>query len=166
MGRAAKKWLVLATVTLLGVAARVGADEEKIPLDKVPKPVMDAVKAKFPDAKLTGAAKETEGGKTIFEVAFTFKGHKYEVECSADGAFVAIDKQLDAKELPKAITKTLEEKYPGAKYDVIEEVTKNDKIAEYEVELTTADKKKVEVVLDPFGKILKEEKKGEKKEGK
>jgi uncharacterized membrane protein YkoI len=145
------------------VSAAFAADEEKIDLEKVPKAVMDAVKAKFPDAKLTGAARETEGGKTIFEVAFTFKGHKYEVECSPDGKFVAIDKQIEAKDLPKAVAKALEEKYPQAKYKIIEEVTKNDKIAEYEVELTTADKKSVEVVLDPSGKILKEEKKEEKK---
>jgi hypothetical protein len=148
---------------VLGALAR--ADEEKLDLDKVPKPVMDAVKAKFPGAKLTGAAKETEGGKTIFEVAFTYKGHKYEVECSPDGKFVAIDKEIEAKDLPKAVAKALQEKYPNAKYNVIEEVTKDDKIAEYEIDLTTADKKSVEVVFDPSGKLLKEEKK-EKKEDK
>ena len=58
---------------------------------------------------------------------------------SPDGTWIAIDKQLDVKELPKAVAKTLEEKYPKAKYDVIEEVTKKEKIEYYEVELTTAD---------------------------
>jgi hypothetical protein len=137
--------------------------EEKLDLDKVPKAVMDAVKKKFPDCKVTGASKEKDGDKTVIEVAFTFKDHKYEVECTEDGKFIAIDKQLDAKELPKEILKTLEEKYPKAKYDMIEEVTKDDKIAEYEVELTTADGKKVEVILDTKGKVTKEEKKEEKK---
>jgi uncharacterized membrane protein YkoI len=155
----------LAAVAALGwlAVAVTRADEEKIDLDKVPKPVLDAVKAKFPDAKLTGASKETEDGKVIYEVAFTYKDHKYEVECLADGTFVAIDRQIDEKELPKEVAKALEEKYPKAKYDLIEEVTKKDKIEYYEVELTTADKKKVEVLVDPSGKILKEEKKEEKK---
>jgi uncharacterized membrane protein YkoI len=148
---------------LLAMVAGTRADEEKIDLKKVPKEVLEAVKAKFPGAKLTGAAKENEGGKTIYEVAFTYKDHKYEVECEPNGTVIAIDKQLDAKELPAAVAKTLGEKYPGAKYDMIEEVTKKDKIDSYEVELTTADKKKIEVLLDPSGKIIKEEKKEEKK---
>jgi uncharacterized membrane protein YkoI len=152
-----------AALGLTLIIAAVRADEEKIGLDKVPRPVLDAVKAKFPEAKLSGAAKETEGGKTIFEVAFTFKGHKYEVECNPDGTFVAIDKQIEATDLPAAVAKALKEKYPHAKYKVIEEVTKNDKIAEYEVELTTSDNKSVEVVFDPSGKLLKQEKKEEKK---
>jgi uncharacterized membrane protein YkoI len=57
---------------------------------------------------------------------------------------------------------------------VIEEVTKpdketkKDKLAYYEIELVTADKEEVEVVIDPDGKVVKtekKEKKEEKKEG-
>src|SRR5262249_38862157 len=139
--------------------------EEKVELDKVPKAVLDAVKAKFKDAKLTGATKEKgDDGKDIYEIAFTYKDHKYEAELKPDGTFIAIDRQLDFKELPKEVAKTLEEKYPKAKYEVIEEVTKNDKIEYYEIELTTADKKKIEVLIDPSGKVTKEEKKEEKKD--
>ena len=164
MSKFASGLIALAVVGLVASLATVRADEEKIDLDKVPKAVLDAVKAKFPDAKLTGASKEGEGDKVVYEVAFTFKEHKYEVECKADGTFIAIDKQIDAKDLPKEVAKTLEDKYPKAKYDVIEEVTKDGKIAEYEIELTTADKKSIEVVIDPAGKVTKEEKKGDKKE--
>jgi hypothetical protein len=148
-----------ALAALAVVAAGARGDEEKLPLDKVPEKVLDAVKKKFPDAKLTGASKETEDGKPIIEVEFTWKDHKYEAELTPDGEFIAIDKQIEAKELPAAVLKTLEEKYPKAKYDIIEEVTKKDKIAEYEIELTTADKKKVEALIAPDGAFLKEEKK-------
>jgi uncharacterized membrane protein YkoI len=154
-------WSV-AVLALVGLAGVAWAEEKKIPLNKVPKAVLDAVKAKFPGAKLTGASTETENNKVIYEVAFTYKDHKYEVECTPDGGFVAIDKQLDVKELPKEVAQTLKTKYPKAKYDVIEEVTKKDKIEYYEVELTTADKKKIEVLIDPAGKVLKEEKKEKK----
>ncbi len=153
-------------VVAIATIAFVRADEEKIDLEKVPKPVLDAVKAKFPDAKLTAAAKETDGDKVVYEVSFTFKDHKYEVECTPEGKFIAIDKQIEAKDLPKEVAKTLEDKYPKAKYNIIEEVTKDGKIAEYEIELTTADKKSIEVVIDPAGKVIKEEKKDEKKEEK
>lgn len=156
----AATWLPgVALIGLLVVAVGARADEEKIDLDKVPKPVMDAVKAKFPGAKLTGASKEKEGDKTIYEVAFTYKGSKYEVECEPNGKFVAIDREIEAKDLPKPVATALEGKYPKATYKIIEEVTKDDKIAYYEVELVTADKKGVEVQVDPSGKIVKEEKK-------
>jgi len=45
-------------------------------------------------------------------------------------------------------------------------VTKNDKIAEYEIELATADNKSVEVVIDPAWEGIegREEEKEEKKD--
>jgi uncharacterized membrane protein YkoI len=157
--RVATGWLFGALFGTMILASPLRADEEKVPLDKVPKAVVDAVKKKFPDVKLGEASKEKEDGKTIYELAFTYKDSKYEVECEEDGTIVAIDKQIEAKELPKEVAKALEEKYPKATYKVIEEVTKKDKIAMYEVELVTADKKEIEVQVDPAGKILKEEKK-------
>jgi uncharacterized membrane protein YkoI len=152
-------WLCVAMFGAIVAATSVRADEEKVPLDKVPKAVMDAVKKKFPDVKVTETSKEKEDGKTIYELAFTYKDYKYEVEFEEDGTIVAIDRQIEAKELPKEVAKALEEKYPKATYKLIEEVTKKDKIEMYEVELVTADKKEIEVQVDPKGKILKEEKK-------
>ena len=61
MRRFGSSLLVAAALVVLSAVAVVRADEEKIELDKVPKPVLDAVKKKFPDAKLTGAAKEKDG---------------------------------------------------------------------------------------------------------
>jgi hypothetical protein len=171
------RWLgmALSLALMAGVVARAEdkkADkkdepkEEKIALDKVPKVVLDAFKAKFPEGKLTGASIETEEGKKIYELLFTFKDHKYEMELEPNGTIIAIDKILDEKELPEAVAKTLAAKYPKAKFNMIEEVTKKDKIEYYEVDLTTADKVHVEVLVDPSGKITKEEKKEPKKEDK
>jgi uncharacterized membrane protein YkoI len=135
------------------------ARAEKIKLNRVPKAVLDAVMKTFPDAKLKEAAREAEGGETFYELSFTFKDHRYDVECTPRGVFRKIERQLAAKELPKEVSKLLDEKYPRAKLNEILEVTKNDKIEYYEVALVTSDKSEVEVQLDPKGKILKEEKK-------
>jgi uncharacterized membrane protein YkoI len=161
------RWLPgIALFGFLLVALGARADEEKVPLDKVPKVVLDAVKAKFPGVELKQASKETEGGKTIFELAFTYKNYKYEVECEPNGKIIAIDRVIEAKELPKPVAKALADKYPKATYKLIEEVTKDDKVVNYEVELVTADKKAFEVLLDPSGKIVKEEEKKVKEEKK
>jgi hypothetical protein len=155
------RYLVSAAVlvALFALAAKTSAGEKDIPLDKLPKAVVDAFKAKFPGAKLTKAVEEKDdAGKPMFELGFTFKGYKYEVELQPDGTFIAIDKQIDFKELPKAVAKTLVDKYPKATYKIIEEVTKKDKVEYYEIALVTVDNVTFEVLVDPSGKTLKEEK--------
>src|SRR5581483_11380009 len=67
--------LWLAVATLVGLPA-LGArgDEEKVPLDKAPRPVLEAVKGRFPDAKVSGVTREKEDGKTVYEVTIKDKG--------------------------------------------------------------------------------------------
>jgi len=158
MRTVARRLSCVAVMCLLVLTTSARA--EKIELDQVPKAVLDAVKTKFPDAKLTESARESECGETFYELSFTYKDHRYDVECTPEGGFRKIEKHLAAKELPKEVAKVLEEKYPRARLNEILEVTKKDKIEYYEVALVTADKSEVEVQIDPKGKILKEENKG------
>jgi uncharacterized membrane protein YkoI len=159
-----------AAVTMLVLSATVGrAGEEKIPLDKVPKAVLDAVKAKFPKGELKSAEKEVEDGKTLYEIALQNNGQKVEVTVTPEGKVAGVEKVIDARDLPKAVTETLEAKYPKATHKKIEEVIEfkdgEEKPAVYEVLLVTADNKKFEVVLTAEGKITKvEDKNKEKKE--
>ena len=132
------------------------AEEEKVPLDKLPKAVTVAVKAKFPDAELKSAEKEEEDGQTIFEVSLKSKGSDYDVSLTPEGQIIEIEKTIAAKDLPAAVVKGLDQKYPKATIKLAEEISKDNK-TNYEVIIETADKKKLEVVLDPTGKILKEE---------
>ncbi|MBI1917520.1 MAG: PepSY-like domain-containing protein [Planctomycetes bacterium] len=156
-------WLALAVTLGLAEARTARADEEKVPLDKVPKEVMDAVKGRFPGAKLLGASKEKEDGKTVYEISLTYKNHHHDVTVQPDGKVLGIERELPAKDLPKAVAEALAAKYPKATYKTVEELLKGDgKLKGYEVLLVTAEKKTLEVVLDPDGKVLKEEKKGKK----
>jgi uncharacterized membrane protein YkoI len=166
------RWLTTGLVAsaalgLLVLAVAVSADEEKVPLDKVPKAVIKAVKARFPDATLTKAEKETEDGKTVYEIAIKNKKQNIEVTLTPDGTIVEIEKQIAAKDMPKTVLKALEDKYPKATYKMIEEVIKvkdkEEKLAYYEVLLVTAEKKKLEVSVTPEGKISKEEDKAKEK---
>src|SRR5207248_1247229 len=52
--------LAMATVAVLVLAAAARTDEEKVPLDKVPKAVLDSAKKRFPKAEVKGASKEGE----------------------------------------------------------------------------------------------------------
>lgn len=174
MGRAVI-WLgggmALGLLLLVAVArSQEEQQEEKVPLDKVPKPVMEAVKARFKDAKVTGASKETEDGKLVYEVTIKDKNQNIDVTLTPEGEILEIEKEIAAKDLPKVVAKALADKYPKATYKIVEEIfkveKKQEKLAYYEVLLTTADKKRLEVQVTAEGKIVKEEKGGSDKDNK
>jgi hypothetical protein len=166
------RYLATAVVALILMAVPVRADEEKVPLDKLPKAVLEAAKKRFPKAEVVGASKETEKGKTLYEVELKESGKTIDVTLTPEGVITGIEKQIDAKELPKAVMEALEKKYAKATYKTVEAVysVKDGKetLDYYEVLLVTAEKKEYEVQLFPDGKIKEEEekKKEEKKKDK
>lgn len=160
----------LGTVIVMGVLGQAVAaqnSEEAVPLDKVPKPILEAVKVRFKDAVLTEAAKETENGKTVYEVTIKDKGQIIDVTLTPAGEIIMIEKTISAKALPKTVTTALENKYPKATFKIVEEIFKvagkQEKLAYFEVLLTTTDKKAYEVQLAPDGKILLVEDKSKEK---
>jgi uncharacterized membrane protein YkoI len=150
--------LLLVTACLV---ARDDEKEERVSLDKVPEAVLKAVKAKFKDAELVSAQTEKAQGKLIYEINLKEKGYAIDVSVTPEGKIVSIEKTIPIKDLPRPVTEAIRKKYPKAEYKIVEEITE-DRKATYEVLLVTEDKKKVEVVLDRDGKILKEEPKDEK----
>jgi hypothetical protein len=145
--------LGLAIVT----AALVGAGEEKIPLDKLPKPVVNAVKKKFPKAEWAGAVKSTADGPTTYEVTLKAGGGLgIDVTVNADGNITQIERELAVKDLPTPVGDAFAAKYPKVSVKRIEELVKVDKIISYEMLIETAAKKTLEVYFDPAGKFLEE----------
>jgi uncharacterized membrane protein YkoI len=156
-----RTWSLAVGLALLAGLTAARADEgkeEKVPLDKLPRAVVDAVKAKFPGAELVSAEKEKEDGKDVYEVAIKFKDHNIEVTLTPEGKILSIEKEITLKDLPRAVAAALEARYPRADIKKVEEIDK-DGVISYEVLLVTADKKKLEVTFDPKGKVLEEEKK-------
>src|SRR5438105_57499 len=103
-----------AVVAFLCVAGPARADEEKVPLEKVPKAVMETVKKRFPDAKIVEASTEKEDGKTVYEITVKDGGKNVDVTLTADGVMTLIEKEIDAKDVPKVVTEAVEAKYPKA----------------------------------------------------
>lgn len=167
--RSAHALVAVAVAVLLSTSA--GADEhkgKKIDSDKLPKAVADALKAKFPNAKITECHEEKDGAKVTYDVDFTVDNRKYEAEMTADGTITEWEKEIDAKNLPKAVADAITKKYPNATIKEAEEVYApkggKDELKGYEVDVTTADKKEMELMIAADGRILKEdEAKKEKK---
>jgi hypothetical protein len=149
----------LAGAFLLDGGAR--ADEAKVPLDKLPRPVVEAVKKRFPKAELVEGSKETTKDKTEYEVTVKNKGQKIDITLTPEGAILGLEKEIAAKDLPKAVAATLKEKHPKAVYKIIEEVIKvkdgKETFAYYEVLLQTAANQTLEVLIGADGKIMAQE---------
>jgi hypothetical protein len=160
--------VVASAVVLACSIGNVRADEEKIPLDKLPKAVAETVKKRFPKAEQLEASKETENGKTEYEVTIKDSGKKIDVTVAPDGTLLGIEKEIAVKDLPKSVTAGIEVKYPKATLKSAEEVIKvkegKEKLEYYEVIIETTDKKTVEVEVLADGKIKKTEDKTSKKD--
>jgi uncharacterized membrane protein YkoI len=156
----------LSLCALFGLAmpaliARAEEKAEKITPDKLPQKVKDAMQARFPGLEYTSVEKETMDGKVVYDIELKWKGRKYEADIQEDGTLIEVEKEVDLKDTPKAVLAIVEEKYPKSKIlDVMEvnKVTgKEEKPIHYEITLTTADGKKVEVIVSLDGKTIKEE---------
>ena len=148
--------LAILSISLLAGGA-AWANAQKIEIKDLPKPVLAAVMAKFPAAKVAEAAKEEEHGKTIYEVAIKDHDKAIDLAVSAQGKILEVETEIAARELPVAVTAALNAKYPKAKIKKAEEVVKYEGDEEektFEVVMAAPGMEDVEVKLSPKGKIL------------
>jgi hypothetical protein len=166
MTRTIVKRMATIAITLVLCASVLAADDKekkdaKISLDKVPKAVMDAIKVRFPDAEIRSVEKEEEDGKVIYDVELKHKGRKYEMDIQEDGTILEIEKEILSKDVPEAVTKAVEARYPKSTIKEVMEVNtvkdKKETPDHYEVTLETAEKKTVEVIVSLDGKSVKTE---------
>lgn len=145
----------LAVLAAASFSPAARADEENVPLDKVPAAVMKAVKDKFPKAEIKEASKEVEDGVSKFEVALKDAGRNVDMTMKEDGTVLEVEKEIAEADLPKAVADAFKAKYPKGKLGMAEEVSKEGKTL-YELHFKDGEKTK-EAVYDPAGKLVEEE---------
>ncbi len=148
-------WGVVALAAPCGAAV---AEEVAVPLEQLPKAVVDVVKKQFPKAELIKAEQETEDDETEYEVTIRNDDRTIDVVVRYVVTIEALEKTISAQDLPAKATAALEQKFPKASYKKIEAVYEledgQEELEYYEVELETADKKEVEVKVKASGKII------------
>jgi preprotein translocase subunit SecD len=153
-------FMVVFAGLLLAQPAASAQEKNKPDLDKIPKKVMDTLRAKFPKAEIHKWTKEKEGNIVVYEIEFKQEGRKFEADIKEDGTIHNWEKEVAVKDLPDAVKKAVEKKYPKSTPKQIMEITAvrdgKDALEGYEIVLTTADKKDVEVTVAPDGKILED----------
>ena len=134
--------------------------ENDLQLNKIPQVVMDGLKAKFPKAEIHKWTEEKEGDIVIYDFEFTQEGWKFEADIKEDGSIYNWEKAIEVKDLPEAVMKSVEKKYPDANLKEIMMITAvsdgKDVLEGYEIVLETTDIKEIEVTVAPDGNILED----------
>jgi hypothetical protein len=152
--------LAVAAALALGLSAWAD-DDEKVPLEKVPAKVKDAVKAKYPKAEIVSAELGDVDGTKVYEFELKQGEKKWEASFTPGGKFHSSEEPVASEaDLPAKVKEGFRKKYPDAKVVSIEKETTGEGTAEkvvYEI-IIEKGKDKVEVQFDPEGKFIAEEK--------
>jgi uncharacterized membrane protein YkoI len=156
-----KSWkagTVAAMAIVGGFATTVFAKDREIKESEVPAAVMKAVNTRYPNAKPSKFATETEKGKPVYEVKLDVGGKSTEVSVAPDGTVVSEEQVIDVGELPDSVKSSFSaSSYAKAKILRVEKELKGG-TTRYEV-LVEDQSKKSEVVFDAGGKLVKHEEK-------
>jgi hypothetical protein len=138
------------------------------PAALLPAPILAAFKKSYPNATIRNASKETEDGKTVWEVESIDNNMARDLIYNPDGTVVEFEEQIEPSTLPAAVSATLKAKYPKATITKAEKLMKG-KAVTYEMALKDAAVPSIEIA--PDGKIApaakeKDEKEDDEKAGK
>ena len=123
-----------------------GAKAYKIAV-QLPAPVTAAFRKAYPQATIRGTSKETENGKTVYEVESVENGKARDLIYAADGAVIEIEEEMNPADLPAPVTAALTKLYPKAIVAVAERQTRGTMV-QYELQIKGAAKKSVAFMPD------------------
>jgi peroxiredoxin len=155
--------LALLAALILGVSTNASAEGKKEFTKKdLPAAVTSAFEKTYPKAAIKGVSKEKENNTTYYEIESIDGTTKRDLLFTADGTIAEIEESIEAKDIPEAVAKTLKSEYGKYTIEKSEKVMKGSD-TKYEF-VVKKGKKRMEIVLDGSGKVVKTEKKGSAKE--
>jgi uncharacterized membrane protein YkoI len=136
-------------------SVEVRADERPVKLKNLPKAVQQTVAEQSVGAKILGLSKETENGKTYYEVELMVNGHHRDVLIDSTGAVVETEEEIAIDQLSPAVKATIEKQAGKGKIGVIESITRNGQVTAYEAHIKTGGKSK-EIKVGTDGELIKD----------
>src|SRR5438132_1593749 len=86
----------------------VGYSQEiKIASKSLPAAVLQTFRSSYPNARITGASKETDKGKTIYEVSCKDSAAKRTISFNADGKLIESEEIITIDKLPDPVTNAI-----------------------------------------------------------
>jgi uncharacterized membrane protein YkoI len=144
--------IILAIATLGGAA--MGA-EKKLQMKDLPPAVQKTVQEQTKGAEIKGLSKETEKGKTSYEVETMVNGKHRDFLVDVKGAITEVEDETALDSIPAAAKAAIEKKAGGGKIGMVETMTRGG-ATYYEAGYTGKDGKKHEVLVKPDGTEVKD----------
>ena len=142
------------SIFVLG-AFNVWADEKPVKMKSLPKAVQQTVEEQSKGAAILGLSKETEKGKTYYEVELKIDGHHKDVLIDSTGAVVESEEEIALDSLPPAVKSGIEKQMGKGKIVMIESITRNGSLVAYEAHIKTGRKSK-EIKVGTDGELIKD----------
>jgi uncharacterized membrane protein YkoI len=120
-------------------------------LPAVQKTVQDQTK----DAEIKGLSKETENGKTAYEVETMVNGKHRDFIVDAKGAVTEVEVETSLDSIPDPAKAAIQKKAAGGKIGLVETMTRGGATF-YEAAYTSKDGKKHAVLVKPDGTETKD----------
>ncbi|HEV2194100.1 MAG TPA: hypothetical protein VGR55_00835 [Candidatus Acidoferrum sp.] len=146
----------IAALACLFAAAAGSAQEKKIKRSDLPPGVEKAAAEVSKGATVKGFSKETENGKTTYEIEMVVNGHTKDVEVDGNGTLIEVEEQVEMDSLSPDVKAGLAAKAAGGKILKVESLAKNGKLVAYEAKVEIAGKRR-EIQVGPDGKPLDHE---------
>ena len=127
--------------------------EKQVKRKDVPTAVIGAFEKAYPNATIKGYSKETENGKTFYEVESKEGSVGRDLLYNVDGTVAEVEETISETDLPQAVRDAIATNYKKAEFRSAEKTTEGE-IIKYEVRLKIGKKVK-EVLFDGAGKIVK-----------
>ena len=128
------KALLLSAATLAIATTALAQEETTMTMEEVPTTVMEAATAANTMGVTFDAVAMDEG---VYEFSGTMEGGMgYEVDVMEDGTIEEVEEQIEASDLPEAVTAALETNLAGFTPDYVERSTHADGSIVYEFEGT------------------------------
>ena len=143
--------IACATVAYAGPQAAAKTAPHPVDLSKYPAAVRTTIESETKNATLKGVSKETEKGKTQYEVETIVDGKSRDIIVDPTGKVVEVEEQIALDAAPAAVQEALK---GHGKLLKLESVLR-DGVTTYEADVQAATGKKSEVALDAEGKPLK-----------
>ncbi len=129
--------------------------EQSLKRKDVPKTILAAFEQSYPKAKVQGYSKETDKGKTVYEIESKEGKTARDVSYNEDGSLVSVEESIQYSELPETVRGAIAKEYPKHKAVICEKIMKGT-TTEFEV-LLKSGKQKIEVVYNPDGSVVEKE---------
>ena len=148
-----KKLTQFMTIAVLACAAT--AADTKLQMKDLPPAVQKTVQDQTKGAEIKGLSKETENGKTSYEVETMVNGKHRDFIVDAKGTVTEVEEETALGSIPAAAKAAIEKKVAGGKIGLVEIMTRGGATF-YEAAYTSKDGKKHSVLVKPDGAEAKD----------